>query len=86
MRSSGNRLASLMGAAQLEAPASGGPAADLAAPTLRTAGQDNNRRPTPPRTSTALQRETAEWNAAVEARKQAKALAKQRRRARSTVE
>ena len=86
MRSGGNRLASLMGLAQVLALSAGGAAADLAAPKLRTAGEGDNRRPTPPRTSTALQREIAEGNAAVEARKQAKALAKQRRQARSTVE
>ena len=40
--------------------------------TLRSAGSGNNRRPTPPKRETALQREIAEWNAAVEERKAAK--------------
>ena len=36
---------------------------------LRTAGDGNSRRPTPPRRDTALQREIADHNAAVDARK-----------------
>ncbi len=81
MRDSGNRRASMMAALSLAMLAAGSPVAQ-AAPTLRTAGDGNNRRPTPPRRDTALEREIADWNAAVEARKQAKALAKQRRAAR----
>ena len=37
--------------------------------TLRSAGGGNNRRPTPPKRDTALQREIADHNEAIEARK-----------------
>ena len=40
--------------------------------TLRSAGEGNNRRPTQPKRDTALQREIADHNAAVEARQAAK--------------
>jgi hypothetical protein len=40
--------------------------------TLRTAGSGNNRRPNQPKRDTALQREIADHNAAVEARQAAK--------------
>ena len=42
---------------------------DVPGPTLRSAGSGNNRRPTPPRRDTALEREIADHNAAVDARK-----------------
>ena len=52
---------------------------DVAGPTLRSAGSGNNRRPTPPRTDTALAREIAEHNAAVDRRRAGKRLAKSKR-------
>jgi hypothetical protein len=79
MRDSGNKRLSMMAAMSLALLAAGGPAAAQAAPTLRTAGDGNNRRPTPPRRDTALQREIADWNEAVQAKKDAKRLAKLRR-------
>lgn len=51
-----------------------------AVPTLRSAGSGNNRRPTPPRVDTALAREIAEHNDAVERRKAEKKAAKHARR------
>ena len=45
-------------------------------PSLRSVGSGNNRRPTPPRQDTELQREIAAHNAAVDARKAAKRAAK----------
>lgn len=41
-------------------------------PTLRSAGEGNNRRPTPPRRDTALDRDIADWNEAIERRRAAK--------------
>ena len=55
-------------------------ASALAMPTLRSAGGGNNRRPTPPRLDTALAREIAEHNEAVERRKAEKQAAKRARR------
>ena len=43
--------------------------AGMTFPSLRTAGSGNNHRPTPPRMDTALQREIAAHNAAVDRRK-----------------
>ena len=48
-------------------------------PTLRSAGSGNNRRLTPPKRDTEVQREIADHNAEVEARKAAK---RDRKRAR----
>ena len=62
------RNANLMAALALAMVAGTGQAAQ-AMPTLRTAGDGNNRHPTPPRRDTALAREIAEHNAAVERRK-----------------
>ena len=69
MRSTQN--ASLMAAMAL-AMVAAGPAIPEPPPTLRSAGSGNNRKPTPPKRDTALQREIADWNAAVEERKAAK--------------
>ena len=54
-------------AAAMIAAMAGGMA--MTAPLLRSAGSGNNRRPTPPRMGTALQREIAEHNAAVDRHK-----------------
>ena len=78
MRDSGNKRASMIAALSLAMLAANSPVAQ-AAPTLRTAGDGNNRRPTPPRRDTALAREIADWNEAVQAKKDAKRLAKLRR-------
>lgn len=52
------------------------------APRVRH-GSDRKRQQPQARRNSKLEREIAEWNAAVEARKQAKALAKQRREAKA---
>lgn len=80
MRDSGNRRASMVAALSLAMLAAEGPGLAQAGPTLRTAGDGNNRRPTLPRRDTALSREIADWNEAVQAKKDAKRLAKMRRR------
>ena len=54
--------------AALAALVMAGSALEQAAP-LRSAGNGNNRSPTPPRMGPALQREIAEHNAAVDRRK-----------------
>ncbi len=61
--------ASLVAAAMIAALGAG---MDVAGPPLRSVGSGNNRRPTPPKMDTALQREIAEWNAAVERRREAR--------------
>lgn len=80
MKDSGNRRASMVAALSLAMLAAGGQGLAQAGLTLRTAGDGNNRRPTPPRRDTALDREIAEWNEAVQAKKDAKRLAKLMRR------
>lgn len=53
---------------------------DVAGPPLRFAGSGNNRRPTPPKMDTELQREIAAHNAAVDERNAVKRRAKRRRK------
>ena len=77
MRSSRN--SGLMTAAAMAVLASAAYAGPGPMPTLRSAGSGNNRRPTPPKRDTALQREIADHNAEMEARKAAK---RDRKRAR----
>lgn len=60
------RASSLAAIAMIAAMGAG---LDVAGPPLRSAGSGNNRRPTPPRMDTALAREIAEHNAAVDRRK-----------------
>ena len=67
MRSSGNSRASLMAAMAIAMMGAGHAVAEPV--PLRHAGSGNNRRPTPPRRDTALAREIAELNGAVERRK-----------------
>lgn len=67
MRSSGNSRASLMAAMAIAMMGAGHAVAEPV--PLRHAGSGNNRRPTPPRRDTALAREIAEHNEAVERRK-----------------
>lgn len=80
MRDSGNRRARMVAALSLAMLPAGGPSLTEAGPILWPAGDGNNRRPTPPRRDTALAREIAEWNEAVQAKKDVKRLAKLRRR------
>lgn len=77
MRSSGNGRASLMAAMAIAMMGAGQAVAELG--SLRSAGSGNNRRPTPPRRDTALAREIAEHNEAVERRKAEKKSRKLRR-------
>ncbi|MBK9497455.1 MAG: hypothetical protein IPO08_23615 [Xanthomonadales bacterium] len=67
MRISGNSRASLMAAMAIAMM--GACHAIAESVPLRHAGSGNNRRPTPPRSDTALAREIAEHNEAVERRK-----------------
>jgi hypothetical protein len=75
MRSTGLKLHAVMAMAAL---AMGGSALAQAAP-LRSAGSGNDRRPTPPRMDTALQREMAEHNAALDRHKAEKRARKKGR-------
>ena len=77
MRSLRINRAGLMAAAMIAAMGAG---MDVAGPPLRSAGSGNNRKPTPPRMDTELQREIAAWNEAVERRKAEKQAAKRARR------
>jgi hypothetical protein len=61
------KYSSLYAAAMILAMGAG---LDVAGPPLRSSGSGNNRRPTPPKMDTPLQREIAEWNAAVERRRE----------------
>lgn len=61
-----SRHASMMAVAMIAAMGAG---MDVPGPPLRHAGEGNNRRPTPPRRNTELEREIADHNAAVDARK-----------------
>lgn len=71
MRSSGNGRASLMAAMALAMMGAG--MAQAAVPTPRKGSSDHKPEPKPPKIGDLpLAREIAEWNAAVEARKQAK--------------
>jgi hypothetical protein len=69
MRSSRN--GGLMAALAIALAGAGAAVAAQSAP-LRSAGSGNNRRPHQPKRDTALQREIADHNAAVEARQAAK--------------
>lgn len=66
MRGQGNERSSLLAAAAIAMMGAG---LDVPGPPLRSAGSGNNRRPTPPRMDTELQREIAAHNEAVERRK-----------------
>ena len=77
MRSSRN--SGLMAAAAMAVLPSAAYADPGPMPILRSAGSGNNRRLTPPKRDTELQREIADHNAEVEARKAAK---RDRKRAR----
>lgn len=70
MRSTGMKRSSLM--ATLAIALAGAGAAVAQPVTLRDAGSGNNRRSYRPKRDTALQREIADHNAAVEARQAAK--------------
>ena len=78
MRSSGNAKASLLAAMALATMAAAG--ANATVVPLRSAGSGNNYRPQAPRRDTALAREIAEHNEAVERRKAEKKAAKLERR------
>ena len=74
MRSGNPRMNGLLAAAALMLA---GSSAAAAMPSLKTAHRDGHR-PTPARRDTAMQREIAEHNAAVEARKAEKRAKKRR--------
>ena len=77
MRSTGNSRAGLMAAMAIAMLGAGHVVAEPV--PLRHAGKGNNHRPTPPRRNTALAREIAEHNEAVERQKAEKKAGKRGR-------
>ena len=73
-----SRYASLMAVGMLAAVSAG---MSVRGMPLRSAGEGNNRRPTPPPRNTALEREIADHNAAVDARNAEKRDRKMARKA-----